>query len=191
MNPFGIVDRIFRLRPYALIVLTLVVAISVSGTVFYFITHQAPADDYARRLSGLSLYRAAVVRNSLYIYLSFAAVAFVAVVLFGTYYSHKVAGPLYRLRMFAKQASAGDFERKLRFRDGDAIHELADAGNHLLKSYSERVSAMKVLVEDMQRDASELKKHIDGGNQEQMNAAIERITAARRRMKRILAEVRL
>ncbi|HEC79132.1 MAG TPA: HAMP domain-containing protein [candidate division WOR-3 bacterium] len=47
--------------------------------------------------------------------------------------SHKIAGPLYRLKMYMKKVGEGDFSVKLKFRNYDAIHDIADTFNEMVE----------------------------------------------------------
>lgn len=48
--------------------------------------------------------------------------------------SHKIAGPLYRLKMYMDKVSKGDLSVKLKFRDHDEIHDVAESFNDMVES---------------------------------------------------------
>ncbi|MCK4941329.1 HAMP domain-containing protein, partial [candidate division WOR-3 bacterium] len=47
--------------------------------------------------------------------------------------SHRIAGPLYRLKMFMEKVENGDYSVKLNFRSNDAIHDVADSFNRMVQ----------------------------------------------------------
>ncbi len=65
--------------------------------------------------------------NSLFI--SSAIFSMIFFVIWGILISHKIAGPLYRLTNFFKNANGDKFEKKLSFRPGDFFLEIPDAIN--------------------------------------------------------------
>lgn len=55
--------------------------------------------------------------------------------------SHRVAGPLHRLRQELLRTAQGGEVTKLKFRDGDYFEELADAYNEHMKTIAKRSNA--------------------------------------------------
>ena len=54
----------------------------------------------------------------------------------GLFYSHKIAGPLYRLQLYFTQAAASStqLQNKIYFRDGDFFQEVPDSINRYIDS---------------------------------------------------------
>jgi nitrogen fixation/metabolism regulation signal transduction histidine kinase len=61
-------------------------------------------------------------------------VSIFASVAWGIYFSHKIAGPLYRLKKHLNETAAGKAAQPLKFRTGDYFQEIADAYNAELVS---------------------------------------------------------
>jgi len=53
--------------------------------------------------------------------------------------SHKIAGPIYKLRKFFLEAKAGNIEQELRFRKKDYFMELVPAYNEMMESIRNRL----------------------------------------------------
>lgn len=68
------------------------------------------------------------------VYLGVAALAVFFGALIGLVISHRVAGPLYRMKMHLLEAAGGRAPRLLKFRDRDYFQELADAYNAELRA---------------------------------------------------------
>ena len=47
--------------------------------------------------------------------------------------SHRIAGPLHRLKMCMEKVKNGDYTVVLRFRKADAIHDVADSFNEMVQ----------------------------------------------------------
>ena len=48
-------------------------------------------------------------------------------------YSNKIAGPIYRLERELDEVAKGDFNRKIKFRKGDELKEVAEKLNRVLE----------------------------------------------------------
>ncbi|MDH4210086.1 MAG: hypothetical protein OEV79_01375 [candidate division WOR-3 bacterium] len=64
-------------------------------------------------------------------------VAFLFLAVVCIFVSHRIAGPLYRLKMFMEKVQNGDYTVTLRFRKGDAIHDVADSFNQMVEGIRE------------------------------------------------------
>ncbi len=65
--------------------------------------------------------------NTLFLVCGFSS--FIFFIFWGIFISHKIAGPLYRLTMFFKNAEPGMIKNRLSFRPGDFFLEIPDAIN--------------------------------------------------------------
>ena len=68
------------------------------------------------------------------IFLGTAVVIFFGTCIFGLLYSHRIAGPLYRLTQDLKGMTEGKAIRDVRFRKGDFFPEIAEAFNAFIGS---------------------------------------------------------
>ena len=57
------------------------------------------------------------------------AVASAIIIAFGLTYSHRIAGPVYRIQIYLKNRLSGVEDRAVNLRDGDYFGELADSVN--------------------------------------------------------------
>jgi len=58
--------------------------------------------------------------------------------LFGVFFLHRIAGPVYRFRRTLQQVSKGEVPEEVRLREGDFFVETAEDLNHLLQFLRER-----------------------------------------------------
>lgn len=66
-------------------------------------------------------------RSSLLVILSLWQLAFLLIVfIISVFFSHKIAGPMFKLQKFLKEKKNGTTHDKLYFRKGDYFHEVAD-----------------------------------------------------------------
>ena len=90
---------------------------------------------YGRGPTGMELFLAslkplAIILPTVFIFLAALVI----------YISHRIAGPLYRLKMFMEKVENGDYSVKLKFRKNDAIHDVADSFNSMVAGIKERLS---------------------------------------------------
>jgi methyl-accepting chemotaxis protein len=61
-----------------------------------------------------------------------APIIFVVVTIPIVFISHRIAGPLHRLKQHMRRVADGDFSMKLKFRKSDEIHDVADSFNDMV-----------------------------------------------------------
>jgi hypothetical protein len=83
--------------------------------------------------------------------------AFVWLVLHNILVTHRVAGPLYRLRRFLKNIGDGDLLSPIRFRKGDYLHKEADAINDMLACLRDKVSRRELQLDRANKEWTNLK----------------------------------
>jgi len=88
------------------------------------------------------------------------------VVIISIFLSHKIAGPMFRMERFLTTMATGDFTQHITLRKGDELKTLAERINFFLDSIRPMISAQKSQLNELQKDAEELKtnaeaKHID------------------------------
>jgi methyl-accepting chemotaxis protein len=68
-------------------------------------------------------------RTMTFISLATMAAVSLIIMVFGLVYSHRIAGPVYRLQKYLKDKAAGNENGKLNFRENDYFPEMAEAVN--------------------------------------------------------------
>ncbi len=69
-----------------------------------------------------------------YILLSMEAFIVVCTFFICIFISHKIAGPIYKLKKYFQRAKLGHLNLEIHFRKNDGFEELADSFNHFIKS---------------------------------------------------------
>ncbi len=88
--------------------------------------------------------------------IAFTAFTFICCILF----THKIAGPLYKLKRHLEALRGGIFGTKLYFRNGDYFHDLADDVNETIKSFQERFKDDSVYISEVTTYLNNLKMSI-------------------------------
>ena len=117
--------------------LGILLAIILIGTLFTtFVTHYillSSIIDYSARYHRAPTGRELIITalKPLVIILPLVFLVLAAIVIF---ISHRIAGPLHRLKMFMSKVGQGDLSVKLSFRNYDAIHDVADCFNEMVEN---------------------------------------------------------
>ncbi len=73
-------------------------------------------------------------------------------------YSHRIAGPLYRLSQFVKNVTEGHFDKRVSLREKDVIHPIAEELNELVSVYHVKLQNIKKEVETLETLTDKMEK---------------------------------
>lgn len=108
--------------------------------IFYLMMRQPIGPTYGEGFRMLAQLEQDIFYKSLIIYGSTVLVTMLCIVLITMLYSHRVAGPIFRLKLFARQISDGDLSRGVTLRQTDAIHPLAHEMNLMIGQFHQTVT---------------------------------------------------
>ena len=94
----------------------------------------------------------ALIRNLLFI----SPLIFIMGVLF----SHKIAGPVYRIEKSLYEISKGNLALKVKLRSGDELWDMANIINDMTEALSKTIALDKELAAQLTKDLDEIKKMI-------------------------------
>ena len=103
----------------------------------------------------------------------------IALVVCGILTSHKIAGPLVKLKGFLKQVAEGDFSQQIAFRRKDQLDEFADVLNETVSSLDARKAKRKSILEELSQRTDSLE------------SALSAQTPDRESATRMIGEIRL
>jgi len=75
----------------------------------------------------------------------------------GLLFSHKIAGPVYRIEKTLQDISKGNLGLKIRLREGDELVDLAYIINNLVENFNKTVVLDRAIVVNIEKDLEELK----------------------------------
>jgi methyl-accepting chemotaxis protein len=142
-----LIDRKFQLR-YCLYVcswlfgLSLVYPLIVQSLFDYFLKFLA-ADPYGPSLAAIQETKKQVISLMLLLQVMLMGVTF----LLSIFVSHRIAGPLFKLKRYFREAGEGRLVADLRFRKGDHFQDVADTYNVMMKGLIERDARIAALIE--------------------------------------------
>ncbi len=65
------------------------------------------------------------------------------VCLFGIFYSHRIAGPLFNLKRMLKQLGEGNFQLNMHIRKTDEFHDVEESFNQMMDNLRERLHELE------------------------------------------------
>lgn len=92
-------------------------------------------------------------------------------------FSHRIAGPLYRIEKSVYEISRGNLALRVKIRKGDELWDLADLLNVMTGNFSNAVASSKDAAANIQKELSNIKKAISAQpyNQAQIETSIKNL----------------
>jgi len=121
----------FQFRMMGMLLLLVLLATLVTTLVNHYFLLSSIVDftmEHGRGPTGMDLFVASL--RPLIIILP---VVFVLLAIIVIFISHRIAGPLYRLKMYMEKVENGDYSVKLKFRKNDSIHDVAESFNRMVE----------------------------------------------------------
>lgn len=132
-----LIHRKFQFRMIGALLLLVLAATVITTLVnhFFFLSSIVNfSSEYGRAPTGQELLVASL--KPLVIILP---VVFIILAITVCFISHRIAGPLHRLKMYMEKVENGDHSVRLKFRKHDAIHDVADSFNRMVDGIKKNI----------------------------------------------------
>ena len=175
-----LVETGFKLRFMLTFCIITITAVSVASILFYFLTYRELSHNYGEAFFALQSVKRAIFPLLFASIQSIALLAVVSIVIavLSLFFSHKIAGPLYRFEKSMEAVGSGDLTCVVRLRAGDQFLRLENTMCTSINSMNQRVRGMndvllrfktieerlKTLLETdpQQKGVKELTEHLRG-----------------------------
>jgi signal transduction histidine kinase len=152
------------------------IGIVVSGIIFYLVSAQTEfRHDYGEIIASASNYKLLVLKESLIIFFVFGILITGGIAVLSLFYSHKVAGPLYRVKRTTRDIANGRLDITVKFRKGDSIHPLSDSLNNLTNNYRERLSRLESALKELRAESADFEVSLRKQDREKAKQSTERL----------------
>lgn len=135
--------RFSALVTFAVLLSSLIYPFAIYDLMDNFITYMA--QNSPEQVSHLTSRRNDLIMTLVLWQIGFSSMIFIVCVFF----SHKIAGPIFKLMKFFQGAREGHLSDKLYFRKGDYFHELADDYNDTMDTILEKQKADFVYLSEV------------------------------------------
>jgi len=123
------------LKTYVVLAVVLVLV----GTLFYIAANRNLEEDYFKA----HLVLKTTMDNLLPILIAVNGISLILAAFLIVRFTHRIAGPVYRLKKMAPRIAGGDLSRELKFRQSDEAKEIAEAVNQIIEGLRQKISALK------------------------------------------------
>lgn len=120
----------FQFRLVGTLLIVVLIATLVTTIINHYFLLSSIVDftmEYSRGPTGMELLMASVRPLAIIL-----PVVFVVLAIMVVFISHRIAGPLYRLKQYMEKIENGDYSVTLKFRQNDAIHDVAESFNRMV-----------------------------------------------------------
>jgi len=153
----------------------------VSALVVYERLHVELSPHYGAAISLLTQVKESLIITSIKINLIFYFLIAIGVALLGILYSHRIAGPLFRVRQYAALLGEGRFGARISFREKDALHSLSSVLNEMAEGCQGRAELFASQLSELQDGLATLGSLPDGS--EEKTELIRRLRQLDRRIR--------
>jgi methyl-accepting chemotaxis protein len=182
-------DYRLHLYVYSLVIVLLGILFIGCGVLWLFPTNLGEGYHNVQALLR-DLQKVLVVRITiLYAFTSLLIV--LAMVVFHLLYSHRIAGPAFRIGLEAAKIAQGNLTGKIKFREHDNLMDLADSLNAVAAQYRARISTVKDYLALIDAQSTKVSDEIQQGRDEAaLKRAAEEISDTMQGIERCLSEIR-
>jgi methyl-accepting chemotaxis protein len=146
------------LRDLILILFFILLACTViSALTLYFDIYKPLSPYYRTILSTITELKESLIIKTLKINVIFYLLISAGTILLIILYTHRIAGPLQRIKTEAKDIAEGNLDKKIILRQDDAINSFAQSLNEMTRSLDKRVSAIKSEIQSLKDSIIEVK----------------------------------
>lgn len=162
---------------------------AVYAVVFYLNIHKPLDTHYSAIITILTDIRESLVVKTFSIGAAFFILTAVGAGLLSLLYTHRIAGPLFRVRQSAKSIAEGRLDTVIKLRNKDAINAFAEAINRMTGSYGHKVTVLTHEIKELKEALAEIGTLIE--NNEETKTVLEKIHTSDKRIKEIIGGMKL
>ncbi len=177
-------------RQLLLLALGLFVGFSVLSAVYLYSDISRPlSTHYSAIVSILNEMHDTLIIKTLKINALFFMLTFAGILILGIVYTHRVCGPLHKVKLCSRSVAGGEINTVMKFRDKDAIHAFGNIFNEMTLNYSDKVRGLNSEVEQLKKAILDVEKLAEEGKATEED--IERALEIDERIKEILKTITL
>jgi methyl-accepting chemotaxis protein len=173
------------------VTLLVMAGVLLSGVVLYLVSYTPLGASYGEVIASLEVYKAEIIKKTIVVYSIFSALVLLVVIALGVSYSHRISGPLYRIKDAAEEISDGNLDIDLKLREEDVMHTLAECVNRLAMSYREKDTRLNSDLEVIKRTLQALTDSIKDGDEASAKDAVMALESISERIEKTLSEIRI
>lgn len=160
-RPFQAIPRAYRRDVVMRPVLIFIAGLILTTVILYITVSQPIGPSYGEGFRMLAQLQQDILSKSTIIYAITVFIIVCGILLLTLIYSHRIAGPVYRLTHFAMTLCSGDFSSKVHIREKDVIHPLADDMNNMVEQYRQTLNNLQDEIQSLDQLAVQVEDRQD------------------------------
>jgi len=182
---YQVIDKSYMRMMVIKCALIFIAGLLVTAGIFLLLMGQPIGPTYGEGFRMLAQLNRDIFYKSLIIYGSTVLVALGCIAVSAMLYSHRVAGPVYRLRLFAGRIGKGEVSGQVALRQTDVVHPLAVEMNRMNNNFHKTLTGIMREIEALEKQAELLEKTPD------QRAALDEIRDGASRISTLIGRYRL
>jgi methyl-accepting chemotaxis protein len=168
-------------------ILAILLGAVVNGLLLHVSLSGEPGSSYAEGYAIMASLRTNLFYKSMGIYVATSIFIAIGITVISLLYSHRVAGPIYRLGLFARKIASGDLAGTVKLRQKDEINMMADDLNNLTAEYKKIITR----IEHKTKEFEEIAVTIGKSKGDAALDDIARLSGKRDEINKILSNIKL
>lgn len=184
-------QRNYSLLLYVKTFAIVVVGAAIAGWGVFRLFPPGLGEGYHNTLAAVQAIRSVLFWKIATVYAVIGIPCIPAIAVLHLFYSHRIAGPVYRIGLEAARLAQGDLSGKIKFRPKDNLADMADMLNNVASQYRGRISAVKEYLAVIDVQSKTMSGLIQQGKDgAALKQAAKEITNNVRNIERSLSELR-
>ncbi len=181
----------YRLLIYGNTLLIVFIGAVVAGCVLYWLLPGDLGESYSAIMATAKELRKVLIWRVVALYSIIALLIVLGIATIHLFYSHRIAGPIYRLGVETARIAQGNLLGTISFRRKDSLTDMADLLNDMVSQYRDRINTVKdslSIIETHSKTVSAMTQQKKDGDD--LQQAAETITIHVNTIERCLSEMR-
>ncbi len=128
-----------------------VAGLIATAAIFYVMMQQPIGPTYGAGFKMLAALQQDIFYKSILIYASTVLLVIICIIVITLLYSHRVAGPVYRLTLFARQLRDGNFQSGVNLRRSDVVQPLAGEMNLMSEKFHRTLNDINWKIDELEQ----------------------------------------
>ncbi len=195
MKNSTLVEKSFKLR-FALLLCILIITGAIVLTSFlYFATSESLGSTYGEAIyviNDLKIKIFPLIFSSFYSILILAVIT-LSIAIISIFFSHKIAGPIYRLEKNLELIGSGDLTVNTKFRADDQLEAIEEDINEMVRSLNYRVRGFADALDEIKRCQERLTRVLEDGSSDENDLmdALEALKQGVKELKKMTSAVKV
>jgi len=189
-----LVETGFKLKFMLTFCLITITAVSMASLLFYFLTYRELSHDYGEAFFTLQSVKRAIfpLLFASIQSITLLTVVSIAIAVISLFFSHKIAGPLYRFEKSMEAVGSGDLTCVVRLRAGDQFLRLEKTMCTSINSMNQKIRGMNDVLLRFKAIEERLKTVIEmDPQQKELKELTEDLRSELTELKRIMATIKM